>query len=223
MKQDFRTQLKALAARIDALTLRERAIVFGTLLAALFLVADNLVFPGLRADQQRLSGEVQAKLEQMRAMNTRLEGLVAENSADPATAHQQRIAALKARLNQVEGPTAELVRGLVSPQEMPRLVQQMLARVSALQVIKVENLPAAPLTDAPADGAAAGGGAVYKHGMRIDLRGQYLDMVRYLQALEGLPVKVLWGEARLESEDYPVSTLSLLIYTLSLDKAWIGV
>ncbi|HEX9628045.1 MAG TPA: hypothetical protein VGA00_13985 [Acidiferrobacterales bacterium] len=223
MKQDFRAQLKILVARIDALSLRERAIIFATLLATLFLIADNLVFPGLRAEQQRLSGEVQAKLEQMRAINVRLEGLVAENSEDPVAAHQRRVAELKARLATVEGPTAELVRGLVSPQEMPRLVQQMLARNRALQVIKVENLPAEPLNGAPADGGAAAQATVYQHGMRIEVRGQYLDMVRYLQALERLPVKVLWGRVRLESDDYPASTLSLLIYTLSLDKAWIGV
>jgi MSHA biogenesis protein MshJ len=79
------------------------------------------------------------------------------------------------------------------------------------------------LNGAPADGGAAAQATVYQHGMRIEVRGQYLDMVRYLQALERLPVKVLWGRVRLESDDYPASTLSLLIYTLSLDKAWIGV
>jgi MSHA biogenesis protein MshJ len=217
----WRAQAAALAARIDALSLRERAILFVTLLAVLFLIADNLVFPGVRAEHRRLSAEVGAKVEQMRAMNSAHAALAVEAAEDPAAAHARRVAALEARLAAVEGPATELVASLVSPQEMPRLVRQMLARNRGLTVVKVENLPAAPLTAQPA-GAAAAPAAVYKHGMRIELRGQYLDMIRYLQDLEGMSWKVLWGEARLDS-DGSVSTLSLLFYTLSLDKAWIGV
>jgi hypothetical protein len=33
----------------------------------------------------------------------------------------------------------------------------------------------------------------------------------------------MWGEVRLESGRYPTTTATLTVYTLSLDKAWIGV
>jgi len=64
---------------------------------------------------------------------------------------------------------------------------------------------------------------MYKHGLRIQLSGQYPDILRYLGALEALPWKVFWGEVQLQTEKYPVSRVTLVIYTLSLDEAWIGV
>jgi MSHA biogenesis protein MshJ len=47
--------------------------------------------------------------------------------------------------------------------------------------------------------------------------------VRYLQALEGLDWQVLWDEVHLEAEAYPVSRLTVVIYTLSTEQVWLGV
>jgi MSHA biogenesis protein MshJ len=33
---------------------------------------------------------------------------------------------------------------------------------------------------------------------------------------------LLWAKAKLETNDYPQSTLTLTLYTLSLDKKWLN-
>nr|NIO43188.1 hypothetical protein [Burkholderiales bacterium] len=53
--------------------------------------------------------------------------------------------------------------------------------------------------------------------------GRYLDIVDYLKTLEALPWKMFWGEAKLETEKYPRSRFTLVVYTLSLREGWIGV
>jgi MSHA biogenesis protein MshJ len=58
--------------------------------------------------------------------------------------------------------------------------------------------------------------------MRIELKGSYLDILGYLHALEALPWKVFWGQATLQTEKYPVSHITLLIYTLSTREGWIA-
>ena len=91
---------------------------------------------------------------------------------------------------------------------------------------RIENLPPAPLTEGArgGDGASARGDApVYKHGMRIELRGTYLDFLAYLKALEGLQWKVFWGQVSLQTEKYPASRLVLVIYTLSTHEGWIAI
>jgi MSHA biogenesis protein MshJ len=119
---------------------------------------------------------------------------------------------------------AELVRvtaGLVPPKEMARLIEQMLLKNRGLQVMKVESIPATALLEGGnANGIA--GTMVYKHGMQIELKGGYLDILRYLKSLEALPWKVFWGKVTLKTEKYPDSRVSLLIYTLSTHEAWIG-
>lgn len=61
---------------------------------------------------------------------------------------------------------------------------------------------------------------LFRHGVQITLRGSYLDMVDYMNALEALPTRMFWGQAQLEVDEYPVARLTLTLHTLSLDKQW---
>jgi MSHA biogenesis protein MshJ len=66
-------------------------------------------------------------------------------------------------------------------------------------------------------------GGVFKHGVQITLQGSYGDMYEYLARLEKLPWHMFWSRASLSASDYPHLTLTVTIYTLSLDKAWLVV
>jgi MSHA biogenesis protein MshJ len=65
------------------------------------------------------------------------------------------------------------------------------------------------------------GSLLYRHGVEITVRGNYMDMIDYMNALETLPTQLFWGGARLEVDDYPSSRLTLTMYTLSLDSKWL--
>ena len=226
--QQAQQQIKQLAVRIDAMSLRERAIIFLVLLAGLFMLANNVVFSSLRQEQQRLNQDVQAKLKELHTMSTQTQDIQAQLALDPEALARARIAQLKQTLSTQEASVANVVRGLVTPRDMPRLVQQILARNRGLQVVQVENLPAEALYSdnqtpgtTPQDPNATA--QVYKHGMRIELRGQYLDMVRYLRALEAMPAKVFWSKVHYAAETYPNSRITLDIYTIGLNKVWLEV
>lgn len=231
--KQLRQQLKQFETRIDALSLRERGILFLAILGVLFWIAISVVFSSLSQEQQRLEKDVRAKLNELQTMSAQNEAIKVKLAQDPEALAQARVAELKQKLAADEASVAQIIRGLVSPRDMPRLVQQMLAKNQALQLIKMENLPAQALDEEkgaatpaaqPAATAATNNATrVYRHGLRIELRGQYVDIVRYLRALEAMSSKVFWGEVRFESETYPVSRVTLVIYTISLNKAWLEV
>ena len=75
-------------------------------------------------------------------------------------------------------------------------------------------------TAASAQSSSAASELLYRHGVELIVRGNYLDMVDYLDALEALPIQLFWTRAALEVEQYPNARLSLTVYTLSLDKKW---
>ncbi|GGC11055.1 type II secretion system protein GspM [Pseudoduganella buxea] len=83
-----------------------------------------------------------------------------------------------------------------------------------------------PGVAAPADttGAAAhpAGPLLYRHGVRIVLAGAYGDMVAYMEALERMPAQLFWGRAALDATEHDKATLTLTLYTLSLDDKWIA-
>jgi len=106
---------------------------------------------------------------------------------------------------------------------MAKLLEQILARSHGLQLVKIESLPRALAVEETAStNVKTLGAIVYKHGVRIEVTGRYFDIINYLKALEALPWKVYWGQVALETEQYPTSKLTLVIYTLSRHTGWIG-
>lgn len=227
MKMAMPESVRRLGTRIDAMTLRERSIMFVSLLVALFLLADQVLFPGLRAQQKRLEKQTSDQLVQLNTINNQLARIVRENTEDPDLVLRTRLAELKKRYAELEASSADITRGLVSPREMARLTQTLLRDNGALQLIKAENLPAEAIplleTGKTAVPGSTTGPSVYRHGLRLQVKGRYADIVRYLHTLERLNWRVMWGEVSLETLRYPATTATLTLYTLSLDKAWIGV
>lgn len=227
--KQLNSEIKRLEQRINAMTLRERGILFMVILALLFWLASNVVFSSLRSEQQRLEQDVRGRLADLQTLSEQSQAVQQALEQDPEALADARIKQLKQQLTDEEASVAHLVRGLVTPQAMPQLVRDVLAKNRALQVIKLENLPAESLNPASTTGAPAEAtpenpaAQVYRHGMRIELRGQYVDIVRYLRALEAMQSKVFWGEVQFQSEEYPVSRVTLLIYTISLNQAWLEV
>lgn len=64
---------------------------------------------------------------------------------------------------------------------------------------------------------------VFRHSIRVTLQGKYVDIVRYLRAVEALPWRVMWDAMALESSEYPLSTVTVEFHTLSTDAAWFRV
>jgi MSHA biogenesis protein MshJ len=217
MKPNLRSQIRQLGDRIDALSLRERGILFVTLLVALYFVASTLLFGPLRGESLRLETELTQRREQLNALNLHITKVVDAATRDPDQDNSARLQQLSAKLGIVDPRLATATQSLVSPRDMARFVEQVLTRNRALQVVRVESLAPTPVETQASDKG------VFKHRMRIEVRGRYLDLVNYMRALEALPWKVFWEQATLTSEGQPASQLTLVIYTLSLREGWIGI
>ena len=219
--EDLKTQFKGFTDRIDAMSLRERGLIFVTLLAVLYFVAVNVLFGPVNAEKDRLQKQVNQLHEETRLLEIQVQGLVSGSENDPDAVKRKKIVSLQENLKTMDAALNRVTAGLVPPKEMTKLVEQMLLKNRGLEVIKVESLPSMPLLEGSAEGGPDGS-MVYKHGMRIELKGNYLDILRYLRFLEGLEWKVFWGRVTLQTEKHPASKVSLLIYTLSTHQGWIG-
>lgn len=235
-----------LSTRIDALSLRERIILFA--LAALVLVVafNSLVLDPLFARQRALSQQISADQEQVARLQTEIQQAVRQQE-DPDAANRSRLADLTEQTESLQARLQTLRNSLVPPEKMPGLLEDILQRYGALQLQSLKTLPVTSLaqavanerqplaaeerktaaTTAEADLAAASASAisaddaVYSHGVEIVVLGSYLQMLQYLQALEKMPWQVFWGKVTLKVDEYPQATLTLTLYTLSMDKRWL--
>ena len=78
-------------------------------------------------------------------------------------------------------------------------------------------------TLAPGAAAAESRPSLYRHGVELVLEGGYADLLSYLQAMEALPQRVLWGSVSLKVEQHPKSVLTLRVYTISRERHWLEI
>lgn len=219
----FRALFKNYTDRINGLALRERGIIFIAILVVLYGTAANLLFPPLNIEQTRLKKQLTDKRTQIQTFDAQIQAALAKSAVDPDAPNRAKRAQLEARLRTIEASLATVTARLVSPKEMAPMVEQILLKNSRLEIVRVESLAPEPLQQLV---TAAGGGSgltAYRHGMRIELRGNYLDILTYLRDLEALPWKVFWGQLSLKVEQYPASYVTLRIYTLSTQAGWLAI
>jgi MSHA biogenesis protein MshJ len=228
----MKQRLQLLANRIDALTLRERAMLFAGAAAAIVFLLYAMVLNPLLARQKALHGELIQQHDNIGGIDREISQQLQAYAQDPDAAARGRLAAIDADSEQLAGKLRAMQNGLVAPERIAPLLETILKSNGKLQLVSMKTLPAGPVSEgaAPAKGepvAAAAPASVppiallYRHGVELSVRGNYLDMVNYMDALEAMPTQLFWGRAELQVEEYPNARLTLTLYTLSLDRKWI--
>ncbi|MDD5384995.1 MAG: agglutinin biogenesis protein [Gallionella sp.] len=218
-------------SKIDGMSLRERAIIF---LAAAFVVVASInavLLDPLLAKQKALSVQVVQQQEKMKELQAQIQAQWQAKRDDEYSPLRTRLAQLKRQLQEQNGYLQSRSDRLVEPDKMANLLEQVLNKNDKLQLVELKTLPASPLVEkpqaatpqSPAADSPTGQKQVFKHGIQITVRGGYLDMLRYLAALEKMPAQMFWGEISMSVDKYPDAVLTLTLYTLSLDKTWLTV
>jgi MSHA biogenesis protein MshJ len=217
------------SAAFAARTRREKIILGAAALAITFVLADTF---WLTPAANRLTAERKAydtrkaELAQIVAQTTALAEQNRQRDAQLAAA----LAGAKRDVGDVSAQLAEFERTLVPARRMAEFLRGLMPG-TAVEMVALKTLPPAPLVQRPegkaADAAQRASDAkqanLYKHGVEITLSGSYPALLDYLARLEGAPQKVLWGRLDLKVEKHPKTELKLVLYTLSLDSAWLSV
>lgn len=221
---------ESLAARIDALTLRERAFLMTGVLAVTYFAWTG--FQVQPMERQRL--QMKTRQEQLAAeiagLNATAQTLLAQAKQDPNEVFRAELGSLKAQLAQLNKELAGTTDHLVPPQQMARMLQAVLEGIQDLRLERVLSLGSSPLV--PEAQAARGkavtppgsepAGKVYKHGVRLTLQGSYFGVLDFMRKLEQLEWKFFWDSVEFRIVDYPDAVVEITLYTISLEPVWIG-
>ena len=75
-----------------------------------------------------------------------------------------------------------------------------------------------------ANAASAGVGAgIYKHSVELVLQGSYAELSAYLERVERASGQLFWIRAVLDAEAYPLLSLTVTLFTIGLEPAWLSV
>jgi MSHA biogenesis protein MshJ len=224
------------AARCNALTMRERALVAAATLVAVVMGWLLGVLDPMTARQRALMSE----------MSTIQEALDSSGDGPPgtATAALEKEAQLKQELEQINVKLTSSSAGLIPPERMVQVIRDVLSHQQGIVLVSLHNKAVTPLvppsdaqparTDDSVDqetatdrASPAADGPVetgpYVHPVELVIEGRYLDIVTYMRALEALPWRFHWQLLELSTRAYPINRVRIEISTLSMEKDWIGV
>lgn len=151
---------------------------------------------------------------------------------DPNKDIVKQISQLEVKLAKIDKQLVHLTTDLISPSEMREALLRLLKLEPGVSLLSFELMGAQPLLDITTKQQSADLGELsaeqlglnlYKHGIKIRLSGKYFQLRNYLRQLEQLSWKFFWQGFEFEVKEYPRSEVEITIYSLGLNKEFIGV
>ncbi len=231
--------IKKVIASIEARQLGERAILLGVVLLVIGYAWLILVFDRMNANQDELDRRSTILNAQITEEATRYVSIQNNYRSDPNAFARNRQQELQQETIEIDNELRKLYGQLIQPRQMAQVLSTILQRETTLKLVSLENLPSsimtsansrtmAPLVGSSAIELAPGESPadqinVFRHGLRMVFEGDYLETVRYLRSLENLESSFFWQSLNYEVTQWPVSRITLDIFTLSTQQEWIGV
>jgi len=230
--------IEQMAARFDALSIRERALVACAVLGAIVMLWMLMVLDPISGKARSLEAEKAALEEDIAAAQNGIETA----PMTLALAEQKKV---QTALDEINVQLASKSAGLIPPERMVQVIHDVLSRQRGVSLVSLHNKPVTSLvqsvpeettgtapapedgaegsTPAAADAAPIEASGPFVHPVEIVVEGSYLDVLAYLKALEALDWRFYWKVLDLETQRYPINRVRIELSTLSMDKDWIGV
>lgn len=224
--------IEKLAARFDAISMRERVLVLAASFAAIVMIWTLAILDPIASKRRALDAEKTALQDQIAAAKS---GVAAAAASDPTTLALAKEKQLQAKLKLINMHLDTQAAGLIPPERMVRVIHDVLRSQQGVRLVSLHNKPVeslvktqAPSKDAVTSDASAAAPDVasagpFVHPIELVVEGSYLDLLAYLHALERLEWRFYWKVLDLETTRYPVNRVRIELSTLSMDKDWIGV
>lgn len=208
--------------KIDGMLLRERVMIFSAAAFVVISSTSTMLLNPILAKQKALSAQLMQQQEKMKTLQAQIQAALQTKKDNENSPLRVRLAQLQRQLQTQEENLQSGSSRMVEPSEMGNLLEQVLGKNGRLQLVALETLPVSSVV-AQATSANNDRKQVFKHSVKITLRGGYLDLLQYIAALEKASAHLYWGELSFNVDKYPDAVLVLTLYTLSLDKVWLKV
>jgi len=214
--KDFKLRMEALLAKIDAMSLRERAFLFLSIVACVVAVADMLWLAPVMAANKKLVQQFASQGAELGRLRDELKAVA--QPVDPSKAVRADIEAANVRLGALNEDINALLPRANNGPALEQVLVQFLRRQEGLTLLGLKTLQTetGPVlaAGAPAVVGALPAGMT-KKGLELRVSGPYPALVRYVQQLESALPALRWGSLALKSEVQPPE-LTLQVFVLGV-------
>lgn len=230
MPKALRARWENWETKFNAISRRERTMVSAAVVVGLVMLGSTLFIEPVFLRNKQVNQSIVQQSEDLAKLRLQVADLQEKLKFDPNAAKRAELAQLDAKLKEHEATLSSDAGTLVPPASMNAMLERMLGKQPGLRLLSLRSLPPSSLLAPAADkkDAAAKSGKpnrrdLYRHGVEIKVAGTYGELYQYLAQLESDGQKLLWGEVKLAVSDYPTAVLTLVVYTLSAEQAWLSI
>ena len=225
------SRFTSLAARIDEFSVRERGLILISVLVVLYLTWQSWLMTPLTQERKLADTWINDTRVEIEVLNQAARSIVQRQSTDPDEGARKVLVRLESELAGLVDELEEMTKHLIPPAEMTGVLEEVLISSRDVQFIALQGLGASALhepatTQGTADGAEPTSQPLlgaFKHGLKLQIEGGYLETLAVLRKLESLPWVFFWESVDFKVGDYPTARTEITVFTLSWRQAWIGV
>lgn len=215
----FRARLRKLVERVNAFSLRERALLLLAAFAVIFLIWDFSTMQPLSQRQEAVRTELQNVRERVDELTRNLQQLAAERGRDPNRQLLAERDSLQSEIGELEARLAERHGGIASQEESVSVLAGLLARRAGVDIVELENIPPGRLESASGNPVPG----LFVHRVRVIIESDFNGIRDYLDQTSELPRGVFWESMELTVDQWPTNRIEMILYSVTLDDRWLGV
>lgn len=205
---------RQLGTRIDALQLRERALLLLACLVVLYFLVDSFGLQPVFQQQQALRQNIADQEMQLESLHVHTGQLNRADERDPAALR----ARARSELAELDARLESLLGGMPAPDRAASILEQVLSSEAGLSLQAVHAHSEPVTTTDIKTGKAVALTGIRRYVLELQLEGDFTATVNYLRALESLPWNFFWKRVAFEVTEYPKARVTLNLYTLGLSE-----
>lgn len=238
MPDSLKEQFKKWQELIDARVMRERALIFMCMLAAVFMLWSFLIQSPFDNKRHELESKIAAGETEQRNLQTQIAAVTQSLLNDPSRTKKAQITQLESDIAGVDSKLQSVSQRLIKAEQLPLALQDVLSKAERVTLIEVSTMPAMELqlTQLSESGQQSSqtssqgqlqsqpqNAGVYMHAAELKLAGNYTEILQLLKSLEQLPWRFYWQTLDYKVVQYPNAEILLRVYTLSSEEGLLGV
>ena len=203
----------------DQLPLRTRLAITFAMVLLIWVFFYLFWFASVDSSSQKIEAQMTKNQQQIDTLNQSQQDLHAGVYKQRNNPKRNQLAALVKQTKQLESQLERTTRSLIKPEAMALLLENIIIKSSKLKLQSLTKLQPQALFD-PEE--ASDEAQMYRHSVKLKFEGNYQQTQMFLAELESMQQKVTFDSLDFLVEEYPRSSITLVVSTFSMNRKWIG-
>ena len=223
MINSFNQQYKQLSIKFIKVSLREQVLILFCGMAIVVLIMYTSLLEPLLESSKKLKLNGNSAEREITSLTGQVVKLTDKLNIKPNDPVLERISVLQRQIENIDIQLGAQIGSLIPADKMAGMLESILTGSKRLKLVELRSIPPIPLMLKQTEADVEQKVGLYRHGVTLIFEGSYFDIQQHLEKLESLPWQFYWKKFDYLVGDYPTASVELEIYTLSTNKAFIGI